>query len=96
MASMEEVMRYRLRIFEVVPVEMARHRIGKIYPVDVSGPHLRLKIEGGRVCFTVPKLFETSVCLRGAEKHDGWFFVHVEFLISIGGDLTSLQGLLDG
>ncbi|KAK2467838.1 hypothetical protein APHAL10511_000133 [Amanita phalloides] len=74
MADMEEVMRYRLRVSEVVPIEMAQHRI-----------------EGGRVYFTVPKLFETSVCLRGAEKTDGWFFVHVEFLINIGGDLTSLQ-----
>ena len=35
MASMEEVMRYRLRIFEILPVEMARHRLGKIYPVGV-------------------------------------------------------------
>jgi mediator of RNA polymerase II transcription subunit 14 len=92
---MEEVMRYRLRISEFVPIEMARHRIGMIYPVDVSGPHLKLQTEGGRVYFTIPKLFETSICLRGAEKPDGWFFVHVEFLISIGGDLTSLQGLLD-
>ena len=92
---MEEAMRYRLRIFEFVPIEMAQHRIGKIYPADVSGPHLKLQTEGGRVYFTIPKLFETSICLRGAEKLDGWFFVHVEFLISIGGDLTSIQGLLD-
>ncbi|KAM6502426.1 Mediator complex subunit MED14 domain containing protein [Amanita muscaria] len=74
MTDMEEVMRYRLRMSEIIPIEMARHRI-----------------EGGRVCFIVPKLFETSICLRGAEKTDGWFFVHVEFLIKIGGDLTSLQ-----
>ncbi|KAF8621558.1 hypothetical protein AX15_007725 [Amanita polypyramis BW_CC] len=74
LADMEEVMRYRLRISEIVPVEMAQHCI-----------------DDGRVYFTVPKLFEASVCLRGAEKHDGWFFVHVEFLINIGGGLTSLQ-----
>ncbi|KAF8629115.1 hypothetical protein AX17_005701 [Amanita inopinata Kibby_2008] len=74
MIDMEEVMRYRLRISEIVPVEMAQQRI-----------------EGGRVYFTVQGLFETSVCLRGAEKGDGWFFVHVEFLINIGGDLTGLQ-----
>ena len=47
----------------------------------------------GRVHFTVPKLFSTSLCLRGSSKDDGWFFVHVEFLINISGDLTGLQGL---
>ncbi|KAG6821038.1 hypothetical protein H0H93_007928 [Arthromyces matolae] len=45
----------------------------------------------GRVYFAVPKLFEASLCLRGAQKDDGWFFVHVEFLINIGGDLAGLQ-----
>lgn len=46
----------------------------------------------GRIYFTVPKLFEASLCLRGAEKDEGWFFVNVEFLITIGGDLTGMQG----
>lgn len=32
------------------------------------------------------------MCLLGGDKNDGWFFVHVEFLITVGGDLTGLQG----
>lgn len=47
----------------------------------------------GRVYFTVPKLFEASLCLRGGQPNDGWFFVHAEFLITVGGDLTGTQGL---
>lgn len=47
----------------------------------------------GRVYFTVPNLFETSLCLRGAAPDDGWFFVNVEFLIEVGGDLATLQGM---
>jgi mediator of RNA polymerase II transcription subunit 14 len=47
----------------------------------------------GRVCFVVPNLFEASLCLRGAQKDEGWFFVHVEFLITVGGDLTGMQGM---
>jgi mediator of RNA polymerase II transcription subunit 14 len=46
----------------------------------------------GRVYFTASKLFEVSLCLRGAQKGDGWFFVGVEFSINIGGGLTGLQG----
>ena len=46
----------------------------------------------GRVYFTVPKLFEVSLCVRGAEKDAGWFFVNVEFLLNVGGDPTSVQG----
>ncbi|KAG6920079.1 hypothetical protein DXG01_010147 [Tephrocybe rancida] len=74
LGDMEDIIRYRLRISELVPVEMSQHRIAD-----------------GRVYFTVPKLFEISLCLRGAQQDDGWFFVHVEFLINIGGDLTGLQ-----
>lgn len=48
--------------------------------------------EDGRVHFTVPDLFETSLALRGAQKDDGWFFGHVEFLHKVGGDLTDVQG----
>ncbi|KAF9220121.1 MED14-domain-containing protein [Gyrodon lividus] len=69
--DMEDLMRHRLRMREMIPVEMSQHRIA-----------------GGRVHFTVPGLFETSVCLRGAEKNDGWFFVNVKFLIAVGGDMT--------
>ncbi|TFK44507.1 mediator complex subunit MED14-domain-containing protein [Crucibulum laeve] len=74
LSNMEDVIRYRLRMSEIVPVEMARYRIAD-----------------GRVHFTVPHLFETSLCLRGAEPGEGWFFVNVEFLITIGGDVTGLQ-----
>ncbi|KAG6886292.1 hypothetical protein C0993_006702 [Termitomyces sp. T159_Od127] len=72
--DIEDVIRYRLRMFEVVPVEMSQYRIAD-----------------GRVYFTVPKLFEVSLCLRGAQQDDGWFFVHVEFLFNMGGDLTGLH-----
>ncbi|KAF7321449.1 Mediator of RNA polymerase II transcription subunit 14 [Mycena kentingensis (nom. inval.)] len=74
LAQMEDVIRYRLRMHDVIPIEMSRQRIA-----------------GGRVYFTVPNLFEASFCLRGALKDDGWFFVHVEFLITVGGDLTGLH-----
>ncbi|KAG6862349.1 hypothetical protein C0995_016047 [Termitomyces sp. Mi166 len=72
--DMEDIIRYRLRVSEIVPVEMSQYRIAD-----------------GRVFFTVPKLFEVSLCLRGAQEDDGWFFVDVEFLINIRGDLTGLQ-----
>ncbi|GLB37299.1 putative MED14-domain-containing protein [Lyophyllum shimeji] len=74
LADMEDVIRYRLAVSELIPVEMSQYRIAD-----------------GRVYFTVPKLFETSLCLRGAQKDEGWFFVDVEFLITIGGDLTGFQ-----
>ncbi|KAF8637952.1 hypothetical protein AX16_010585 [Volvariella volvacea WC 439] len=74
LSDMEDVIRYRLRMAEIIPVEMSSHRIAD-----------------GRVYFTVPNLFETSICLRGAEPQEGWFFVHVEFLFNVGGDLTGLQ-----
>lgn len=69
--AMEDTIRYRLRMTEIIPIEMSQHRIA-----------------GGRVHFIVPKLFETSICLRGAEKDDGWFFVGVKFLFKVGGDTT--------
>ena len=46
----------------------------------------------GRAWFTVPNLFEASICLRGGNQDDGWFFVHVEFLFTVGGDRTGMQG----
>ncbi|CAA7259201.1 unnamed protein product [Cyclocybe aegerita] len=73
-ADMEEAIRYRLRMSELIPVEMSEYRIAE-----------------GRVFFTVPNLFKTSMCLRGGAKDDGWFFLNVEFLIGVGGDLTGLQ-----
>ncbi|KAI6045803.1 mediator complex subunit MED14-domain-containing protein [Pisolithus marmoratus] len=69
--AIEDTIRYRLRMTEIIPVEMSQHRIA-----------------GGRVHFNVPRLFETSLCLRGAEKDDGWFFVSVKFLFKVGGDAT--------
>ena len=44
--------------------------------------------------FTVPELFEVSLCVRGAEQDAGWFVVNVEFLLNVGGDPTSVQGPL--
>lgn len=73
--DMEDAIRYRLRMWEIVPVEMGTGRIAD-----------------GRVYFTVPGLFEASLCLRGAGREEGWFFVHVKFLLTIGGDLTGMQG----
>ncbi|KIK79206.1 hypothetical protein PAXRUDRAFT_161917 [Paxillus rubicundulus Ve08.2h10] len=73
-SDMEDIMRYRLRMREIIPVEMSQHRIA-----------------GGRVHFTVPNLFETSVCLLGAEQNDGWFFITVKFLITVGGDTSGMD-----
>ncbi|KAH8119598.1 MED14-domain-containing protein [Phellopilus nigrolimitatus] len=72
--DMEDQIRYRLRMNEIIPIEMSQYRI-----------------EDGRVHFTVTNLFETSVSLRGAQRDDGWFFVHVEFLHTVGGDLIDVQ-----
>ncbi|TFY60186.1 hypothetical protein EVJ58_g5313 [Rhodofomes roseus] len=74
LSDVEDVIRLRLKMFEVVPIEMSKYRIAD-----------------GRVYFTVPKLFEVSLCLRGAEKDAGWFFVNVEFLLNVGGDPTSVH-----
>ncbi|KAL1745364.1 mediator complex subunit MED14-domain-containing protein [Schizophyllum fasciatum] len=74
--ELEQVMRYRLRTTEYIPVEMMQYRIA-----------------GGRVYFTVPNLFEVGICLVGAQKDDGWFTTHFEFLIGIGGDATEVQDL---
>jgi hypothetical protein len=62
--------------------------------VSLQGFYLKLlcDLAGGRVHFTVPGLFETSVCMRGADKDDGWFFVGVKFLISVGGDMSGADG----
>ncbi|EAU91571.2 hypothetical protein CC1G_02060 [Coprinopsis cinerea okayama7 len=74
LVDMESAILYRLRMTEIIPVEMSRY-----------------KIADGRVHFTVPKLFEASLCLQGPTSSAGWFFVHVEFLINVGGDLSGLQ-----
>ncbi|KAI0258685.1 MED14-domain-containing protein [Gloeopeniophorella convolvens] len=74
LSDLETLTRYRLRMTEIVPVEMSKCRISD-----------------GRAWFTVPNLFETSICLRGSAKDDGWFFVHVEFLFTVGGDRTGMQ-----
>ncbi|KDQ53591.1 hypothetical protein JAAARDRAFT_39281 [Jaapia argillacea MUCL 33604] len=72
--DMEDTIRYRLRMTEIIPVEMSQYRVAH-----------------GRVHFHVSKLFEASLCLRGGQKDDGWFFVHAEFLFTVGGDLTGMQ-----
>ncbi|KAI0292502.1 mediator complex subunit MED14-domain-containing protein [Multifurca ochricompacta] len=62
--------------------------------VSKSFPTLKPSRADGRAWFTVPNLFETSICLRGGNQEDGWFFVHVEFLFTVGGDRTGMQGVL--
>jgi Mediator complex subunit MED14 len=75
LAEMEHAIRFRLRVADVIPVEMLNYRI-----VD------------GRVFFTAPKLFEASLFLGGSQPLDGWFFANVQFLFTVGGDLTGTQG----
>ena len=58
----------------------------------ISGPPNSLIADDGRVFFTVPNLFETSISLIGATSEDGWFFVHVKFLHNVGGDQSGLLG----
>ncbi|KAF9070889.1 mediator complex subunit MED14-domain-containing protein [Rhodocollybia butyracea] len=72
--GIQDEIQFRLRLNEVIPVEMARHRIAN-----------------GRVYFTVPKLFECSLTLKGAQSKDPWSFLHVEFLLNIGGDMNITQ-----
>ncbi|KAF8482456.1 MED14-domain-containing protein [Russula ochroleuca] len=74
LSDLESLTRFRLRMVEIVPVEMSKYRIFD-----------------GRAWFTVSNLFETSICLRGGNQDDGWFFVHVEFLFTVGGDRTGMQ-----
>ncbi|OJT12740.1 Mediator of RNA polymerase II transcription subunit 14 [Trametes pubescens] len=64
-----------------------RLRTSEIVPWELS----QYRIADGRVWFTAPKLFEASLCLQGAGKTDGWFFVNVTFLFKVGGDLTGMQ-----
>ncbi|KZT40826.1 MED14-domain-containing protein [Sistotremastrum suecicum HHB10207 ss-3] len=68
---------------------LAHYRLctSEIVPVEMSS----YKISRGRVVFTCSKLFEVSICLRGALPDDGWFFVNVEFLINVAGDVTASQ-----
>ncbi|CDO75529.1 hypothetical protein BN946_scf184871.g10 [Trametes cinnabarina] len=65
-----------------------RLRTSEVIPWEMS----QYQIAGGRVVFTAPKLFKAELCLRGAGKNDGWFFVNVEFLFKVGGDQTGMQG----
>lgn len=48
--------------------------------------------DAGRVWFTAPGLFECSLSLTGTRDHEGWFFGHMTFLFTIGGDATGTQG----
>ncbi|KIM23398.1 hypothetical protein M408DRAFT_27956 [Serendipita vermifera MAFF 305830] len=50
-----------------------------VVPVEMR----KWRIEGGRTFFTVPKRFETSLIMTGAQKDDVWAFVHVEFLFGL-------------
>ncbi|KAI9442706.1 MED14-domain-containing protein [Lactarius indigo] len=72
LTDLETLTRFRLRMTEIVPIEMSNY-------LD------------GRAWFTVHNLFEASICLRGGNQDHGWFFVHVEFLFTVGGDRTGMQ-----
>ncbi|EJD37524.1 MED14-domain-containing protein [Auricularia subglabra TFB-10046 SS5] len=74
MTDFEDLIRYRLRMDEIVPIEMSSYTVAD-----------------GRVSFHVPNLFHASVCLRGARPDDGWFFVGVEFDLTVSGDITATQ-----
>ncbi|KAL6308200.1 MED14-domain-containing protein [Sparassis latifolia] len=74
LSEVEDAIRFRLRMVEIIPTEFASYRIAD-----------------GRVHFVAPKLFEASLCVRGAQKGDGWFFVNVEFLFTVGGDRTGMR-----
>ena len=78
---------------EIVPIEMSNYRICMFCFPSLSW-HLLTSCgtDDGRAWFTVPNLFEASICLRGGNQDDGWFFVHVEFLFTVGGDRTGMQG----
>lgn len=65
-----------------------RLRMTELIPREMS----QYKVADGRVHFTAPRLFETSLCIKGGKKEDGWFFVDVEFLFNVGGDATGMQG----
>lgn len=92
-ADVEDRIRYRLRMTEIIPIEMSKYTIGSInWLCRRYVCKLKPLLERGRVRFAAPRLFETSLCLRGAQKDDGWFFVDVEFLFNVGGDETGMQG----
>ncbi|TFY81803.1 hypothetical protein EWM64_g2210 [Hericium alpestre] len=74
-------------LFDIEALIRYRLRMNEPIPIEMS----QYRISDGRAFFTVPKLFEASLCLRGGNKDDGWFFVHVEFLFNVGGDLTGMQ-----
>ncbi|KAL1725057.1 hypothetical protein EV714DRAFT_277885 [Schizophyllum commune] len=72
-------------------------------PPSLPSPHLvttehipvemvQYQIAGGRVYLAVHNLFEVSFCLVGAQKDGGWFTIHLEFLIGIGGYATKCCG----
>lgn len=91
---MEDVIRYRLRMSEVIPMEMNRYRIGTVpVAMNLSVKFTSVFPGDGRVFFTAPRLFTTSLCLKGALPDDGWFFVDVEFLFNVGGDPTGMEGM---
>lgn len=65
-----------------------RLRMHELIPCEMCS----YRIADGRVFFTAPKLFEVSLCIKGAKQDDGWFFVDVDFLFTVGGDVTGMQG----
>ena len=65
-----------------------RLRMHELIPREMSS----YRIEDGRAHFVAPRLFEVSLCLKGAKRQDGWFFDDVEFLFNVGGDISGMQG----
>lgn len=65
-----------------------RLRMHELIPREMS----QYRIADGRVHFIAPKLFEVSLCIKGAKKDEGWFFDDVEFLFHVSGDITGMQG----
>ncbi|KAH8828132.1 MED14-domain-containing protein [Flagelloscypha sp. PMI_526] len=66
---------------DIQTIMQYRLRLHELIPVQMS----HYTISQGRVHFTAPRLFKASLCLTGAERTDGWFFVDAEFLFKVGG-----------
>jgi mediator of RNA polymerase II transcription subunit 14 len=88
--NMESFILYRLRMSELIPVEMLHYTIGEYRRLICN--YANLCQADGRVHFTIPKLFELSLCLLGPSPDSGWFFAHVEFLFTVKGDVSEFQG----
>jgi hypothetical protein len=66
MTDMEDVIRYRLRMHEIVPIEMAQHRIGTIFS-ECNKPPLTILLISRR-----PRLFHCTEPLRNFIVLERW------------------------